>query len=229
MRPRSAPATGLALAAAAVFVLVAPRAAEALPVHYALQAAQSRVGFETDFGPGRVTGSMPVSRAELTLDPDRVANCRVAVTLDVTGARTDLPFAAAVMKGPSVLDVQSFPAITFVSSGVRAGAGGAPTDGVVAGSALVGGALSGGMPIGGALIDGALIDGALTIRGVTRPVTLAAQVRRDAGRAAGDLSHLAVLLTGTISRSAFGASGWPGTIGDAVRLTILARIARTGG
>ena len=66
--------------------------------------------------------------------------------------------------------------------------------------------------------DGAEIAGNVTIRGVTRPVTLAAMIYRPQGSEPGARDRLSILLTGSVSRSAFGAAGWAGTVGDEVRL-----------
>lgn len=168
----------------------------AAPAKYALDEQASTVAFETDFGPDRITGKMPVTRADLTLDFDKVANSNVAVTLDVSNAQASFPFAAQAMKGPKVLDARSYPEITFASTSVRKAG------------------------------EGATVEGNVTIRGVTRPMTLAAQIYRAQGSEAGDLSHLTVRLTGAVNRSDFGATGWNDMVGDQVRLDILARIAR---
>jgi polyisoprenoid-binding protein YceI len=101
------------------------------------------------------------------------------------------------MKGPKVLDADSHPTISFQSTSVRSAG------------------------------EGAIVEGQVTIRGVTQPMTLQAQIFRQQGRAEGDLSHLTVRLTGAVKRSAFGATGWLDMVGDEVRLDILARIART--
>ena len=61
---------------------------------------------------------------------------------------------------------------------------------------------------------------------VTRPVLLDAMIWRQKGHAPGDLSQLTVRLTGAVLRSDYGATGWADMVGDEVRLTILARIAR---
>ncbi|MBC2837082.1 YceI family protein [Paragemmobacter straminiformis] len=173
-----------------------PLAAQAAPVAYDLQTDQSTVGFETDFGPDRITGAMPVKSARLILDFDQATNSVIDVALDVAHADASFPFAAQAMKGPKVLDAGTFPEMTFRSSAVtRAG-------------------------------DGASVAGDLTIRGVTRPVTLAATIFRQKGSEAGDLSHLTVQLTGKLNRSDYGATGWSDMVGDEVRLTITARIAR---
>lgn len=183
------------LAALATLALI-PTASLAKPVPYILEPAESTVGFETDFGPDHITGDMPVKAADLILDFDRVENSEINVALDVTGAQASFPFAAQAMKGPKVLDSQSFPEMSFKSIAVRPKA------------------------------DGAAVDGLLTIRGVTRPVTLDAMIWRQKGTQAGDLSQLTVRLTGAVLRSDYGATGWSDMVGDEVRLTILARIAR---
>lgn len=182
------------IALAATLAVVLAATAHAAPATYALEPDESRVGFETDFGPDRITGTFVVTRADLTVDFDKVANTTIAVTLDVSQATASFPFAAQAMKGPKVLDAAAFPEITFVSSAVR-------REG-----------------------DGAKVDGALTIRGVTRQVTLNAAIYRQQGSAEGDLSQLTVQLTGAVNRSDYGAIGWNDMVGDQVRLDILARI-----
>lgn len=179
---------------AALILAAAPVAAK--PVPYALEPAESTVGFETDFGPDLITGAMPVKSANLVLDFDAVSNSRIDVALDVVNAHASFPFAAQAMKGPKVLNSINFPEMSFRSTTIR-------RDG-----------------------DGARVEGDLTIRGVTRPVTLQAAIYRQKGTEAGDLRQLTVQLRGTVRRSEFGATGWSDMVGDEVRLNILARIAR---
>jgi polyisoprenoid-binding protein YceI len=175
-------------------LLALPAAAK--PVPYLLEPAESIVGFETDFGPDRITGAMPVKSADLLLDFDSASNSRIDVALDVTNAEASFPFAAQAMKGPKVLDSQNFPEMLFRSTAIR-------RDG-----------------------DGAEVQGDLTIRGVTRPVVLQATIYRQKGTEEGDLRQLTVQLKGSVRRSDFGATGWLDMVGDEVRLTILARIAK---
>ncbi len=170
--------------------------AQAAPTAYALQPEASTVGFETDFGPDKITGRLPISQADLSLDFQHVAASTIAVTLNVAGAEASFPFAAQAMKGPKVLDSGEFPTIIFQSTAVKA-------DG-----------------------DGAAVQGNITIRGVTKPAVLHAVLYRQAGTVAGDLSHLTIRLTGAVMRSAFGATGWADAVGDEVRLDIIARIQR---
>ena len=170
--------------------------ARATPARYDLQPADSTVAFETDFGPDRITGSIPLARADLVLDFDRASNCSVNVVLDVTGAGASFPFAAQALKGPKVLDAASHPQMTFVSTRVKAAG------------------------------KGATVTGNLTIRGVTRTETFAAEIFRQKGTEAGDLSRLTVVLTGRVNRSDYGATGWSDMVSDEVRITITARITR---
>ena len=182
---------------AVVLGLLAP-AAQAATVDYVLDPAASTVAFETDFGPDLITGSIPLTLADLSLDFDNVRNCTVDVELDVTGAQASFPFAAQALKGPKVLDARAHPRMVFHSTSVtRAGAA-------------------------------ADVTGDLTIRGVTQPVTLRAELYRTKGSAAGDNSHLTVRLTGRVARSAFGATGWADMVGDEVRIIITARIDAKG-
>ncbi|MEY4981885.1 MAG: hypothetical protein RIR62_151 [Pseudomonadota bacterium] len=168
----------------------------AAPHPYRLQAEASSVGFETDFGPDLITGTMPVASADLVIDFDSLANCRIDVALDVAHAQASFPFAAQAMKGPKVLDADRHPEIAFRSTAVR--------------------------PKGA----GAEVTGEVTIRGVTRPMVLEAVIWRQKGTVEGDRSRLTVRLTGTVRRSDFGATGWADMVGDDVRLTIIARIAQ---
>ncbi len=167
----------------------------AAPARYSLDERSSSVGFETDFGANQITGRMPVSRADLTLDFEQIANSTVEVTLDVTGAKASFPFAAQAMKGPKVLDATRYPEITFASTSVRATG------------------------------DSATVKGNVTIRGITRPLTLKATIWRQQGTEPGDRRHLTVRLIGKVNRSAFGATGYDDLVSDEVRLDILARIS----
>jgi polyisoprenoid-binding protein YceI len=188
-----------AIALAAWLAAALPAAADAVP--YRLDAARSVVGFETDFGGGAavITGRMPIAAARLAIDFDKVSRSRFEVTVSAAEARTSNPLATEAMKSATVLDTARHPEIRFVSTSVRAAGAGAE------------------------------VEGDMTIRGVTRPVTLTAQIYRQKGAPEGDRSRLSILLTGAVSRGAFGAGGFPDMVGDEVRLKILARIDRAGG
>jgi polyisoprenoid-binding protein YceI len=170
---------------------------QAEPVPYTLQADKSVVGFETTFTGGiPIKGKMPVSSADLSIDFDRVAASSFEVTVNAAKASTSNPLATQAMTGAKVLDVADFPTIHFASTKIRSKGAGAE------------------------------VTGNMTIRGVTRPVTMSAQIYRQKGTAEGERTNLSILLTGAVSRSAFGAAGFPEMVGDEVRLKILARITK---
>jgi polyisoprenoid-binding protein YceI len=178
--------------------LILVNPAVAATIAYALDRDNSTVAFETDFGPDIITGTIPLNSADLTLDFEQVKNCTISVDLDVSGAQASFPFAAQALKGPKVLDAKNHPRMVFESTAVKAAG------------------------------DGAAVTGNLTIRGVTRPVTLRAEIYRQKGSEAGDLSRLTVRLTGKVKRSEFGATGWSDMVSDEVRIVITARIEAQG-
>ena len=68
------------------------------------------------------------------------------------------------------------------------------------------------------------MEGDLTVRGVTRPQTFTARLFRPGKAAPGDRSRLTIRLEGDLSRSAFGAAGYAGVVGDRIELDIQALI-----
>lgn len=175
------------------------RAADAAPIRYRLDTAASIVGFRYYLNGAEQRGSMPVQRADIVIDPEDLAGSRVDVSLRAAGARTGLFLGTQALTGRSVLDAARFPLIRFVSDRVRL----APD---------------------GRLSGGASIEGRLTVRDITLPVTLRADLYRARGSAPDDLSVLTVQLSGRLSRSAFGASGYPNLVDDMVEIDITAVI-----
>jgi polyisoprenoid-binding protein YceI len=184
--PRLAALTGL------IAALALP--AWAGPVPYRLDPATSHVGFETDFGADKITGSLPISDAKIAIDFQDLRKSTIEVVLDATSAEANLPFAAQAMKGPKVLDTQHYPSITFTSGDISRDE------------------------------NTAKIVGQATIRDVTKPIGLTATLYQVQGAAPGDYSHLTIRITGAVSRKDFGATGWADMVGDQVRFDILARI-----
>lgn len=168
----------------------------AAPEIYRLNAAQSVVAFTYLFQGAPNEGRMPVKDAQMRLDLANVPASSVDVTLDATQAKTGFLFATQTMKGPNVLHTDQFPEIRFRSTRITGD------------------------------LQGALVEGDLTIRDVTRPVTLRAGLYRQEGTERGDHSRLIVQLTGTVSRAAFGAGGFPGFVDDPIDLNIIARIEK---
>ncbi|NRB19092.1 MAG: YceI family protein [Rhodobacteraceae bacterium] len=176
-----------------------PSVALGAPVRYQLDPAKSHVGFKFKLNGVTQNGSMPIERADITIDPQQLTASRIDVTVTAARSRTGLIFITRAMTGPDVLNTAQFPTIRFVSRHITLGAS-------------------------GRISDGARIRGDLTLRGVTRSVTLQAALYRPPGTAADDLSQLDVVLRGGLSRADFGASGFPGLVADTVILDIRARI-----
>ena len=168
----------------------------AAPERYQLDMSQSDVAFTYIFEGAEKQGQMPVHSADMLIDLDNVSASKVTVTLRADAARAGFLFATEAMKGPQVLNTARHPTIRFQSTRFNGD------------------------------LSGATVNGNLTVRGVTRPVTLKAELYRQRGTEATDRSKLTVLLTGQIDRNAFGADGYPGFVGPTIGLRILARITR---
>lgn len=170
--------------------------AHAGPERYQLDAAHSQVQFSFGFEGSTRMGRMPVKSADLLIDLDSLPASKVSVTLDARAARAGFIFATEAMKSTEVLDTRRFPEIHFRSTRFRGD------------------------------LSGATVTGDLTVRGQTRPVTLKAELFRQRGTDVNDRNNLVVLLTGAISRTAFGARGYPGLVGDTIGLRIIAQIEK---
>lgn len=169
--------------------------AKAKQIRYALDPERSVVEFTYARNGVAQTGTMPVTSADLLIDFARVARSEAAVKLDVSGTKTGDFFATQALKGASVLDTQNHPEAHFQSTSVT-----------------------------GSLREGAQITGDVTLRGVTRPLTLAAEIYRLPDTAEDDLDTLQVILTGSLMRSDFGATGFPEMVADEITLRIIAFI-----
>ncbi len=93
-----------------------------------------------------VCGQFTRISGSLEFDPLQVAASTVAAVIDVTSLYTGVEPREQHLKSPDFLDVDQYPTITFKSTRVE--------------------------PDG---LDRALVHGDLTLRGITRPVVLAAQ------------------------------------------------------
>lgn len=175
-----------------------PVGLEAAPIAYQIDRSNSSVGFEVMFGKDPITGTMPINDAQVAIDFERAANSSVFAVIDTAHSQASFPFATQAMRGPKVLAAANFPTMTFVSRT---------------------------MDFKG---TSARVLGDLTIRGVTRPVELHAELYRQKGTEEGDLSKMSVFLTGAVNRSEFGATGWNDMVGDQIQLKILVRLDRAG-
>jgi polyisoprenoid-binding protein YceI len=174
----------------------------ATPRAYQLVAETSRIAFIFYTGGTRQVGTLPVQTADIVVDPRALTRSRAAVTADIRRVSTGLVFMTEAIKSPGLLHADAHPIVAFQSGRIRLGAG-------------------------GRISEGAEIDGDLQLRGVTRPITLQAELTRPAGTAPDDLSRLFIRLNGSLSRSAYGATGFSDLADDRVDLDIRAEIAAT--
>ncbi|MEL6206507.1 MAG: YceI family protein [Pseudomonadota bacterium] len=171
-------------------------AARAAPVSYALDAERSTVGFTYRLLGSDTAGTMPVAAASIMIDFQSLARTSADVTLAANRARAGVVFATEAMRSASVLDTARHPTIRFRSTRTRGTS------------------------------RGAQMDGSLTIRGVTRPVTLSARFLEPPGSNATTRDRLSIELTGSVLRSAFGATGYPDLVDDRIDIRIRARLRR---
>lgn len=186
----------LGLAALTLF----PPAAGAAARRYRLATAPAQAGFTFTLNGVLQTGQIPVTGADILLDPADLARTRVSAELDARRAETGLALATALIRGPGILDAERFPVVRFRSTRIVPGAA-------------------------GRISQGARVTGLLTLRGVTREISLGAELYRQPGTPPGDLRLLDVRLRGALNRFDFGASAYPALAGARVGLDIRARIA----
>lgn len=175
----------------------------ATPVSYRLDTQASKVQFAFSIAGLKQTGTMPVQAAQITVDPQNLSNSRFQVDLDAASARTTLDIAAKAMTGPEILDTDRFPKISFETTSVQLAAD-------------------------QRLSQGATIRGNLTIRDITHLVQLKAELYRPRNTAPGDLNTLSAHLSGQVSRSRFGATGYADLVDDTVGLDITAVVHAAG-
>lgn len=182
---------------------LAPRTVWAAPTPYRLGSGGATITYTFMLNGAPVKGTVPVSQADLTVDPNNLDKSTALVSADVRRARTGLIFATEALKSPSVLDAQNHPTARFRSTGVKLGPG-------------------------GRLSNGAMLEGDLTLRGVTRRIRFDAGLFRPRGSSAEDFSTLTVMLKGRIDRREFGATGYANLVDNTVGIDIAAEITAAG-
>ncbi|MGC8475489.1 MAG: YceI family protein [Acetobacteraceae bacterium] len=185
---------GFGLAGLALLAL-----AGAMPAHAAelfrLDQRFGSIGFSvSNLGLFRAHGDFGRFTGTLRIDPAAPDATDIAVTVAARSVHSGWAQETAMLRSADFFDVARYPAIRFHSRAVRA-------DGV----------------------HRYLIQGNLTLRGQTRPVVLHAHLVRAARNAAGQQIDDFVV-TGAVSRRAFGMTADPLFIADKVRLVIHARV-----
>ena len=178
---------------------VTPKLTHAAPQTYVIDPGASRITYVFSISGRKQRGTVPLQSADVQVDLQDLTKCRADVTADLRNAKTGVIFITDALKSPSVLDAETYPIARFVSTKVRLGRN-------------------------GRISEGATLEGNMTLRGVTRPISLNANLFRPAGAASDDLSRLSVQLRGALNRSDYGAIGFPDLVADHVEIEIDADI-----
>lgn len=163
---------------------------------YQVEPSHTQIVFAYDhMGFTNNMGVVTMPTGTLTLDKANPAASKVSIEVPIANLTTGIPALNEHLAKPEFFDAAKFPTATFVSTSVK-------PDGAT----------------------GADITGNLTIKGVTKPVTLDAELY-GAGKApamAGGKENVGFVATTTIKRSDFGMAYGVPMVGDAIELKIVA-------
>ena len=135
------------LAVLSLCLLLSAAMASAATETYKIDPAHSSVGFSIRHFFSKVPGHFKAFEGTITLDPKSLAGATVSVTIDTASIDTAVADRDKHLSGPDFFDVAKFPKMTFVSTEVTPRGSGKAT-----------------------------VKGNLSIKGVTRPVVLEAEV-----------------------------------------------------
>lgn len=147
MRHPSAPMLLKTLTAVVLVVAGTAGAAQAAPETFAIDAAHSSIAFTVRHFTSKVPGRFNKFEGTIVVDPKDLATTKVDVIIDVASIDTAIADRDGHLKSPDFFDAEKHPKATFKSTKVTA-----------------------------AGPNKAKIEGTLTIRGVSKPVVLEAEV-----------------------------------------------------
>ena len=175
-------------------LLGASTASVAAPVQYTLDPAHTQVVFSWDhLGYSHPSGEFDHVDGTLTYDADHPAKSSVRVSIPVASLHTHVAALDRQLLGPSYLDAEKYPLITFVSTKVK--------------------------PEGRNRFK---VEGRLTVHGVTRPVTLDVTLNKAGKYPMIEAPALGFGASTTFRRSAFCVGYGVPMVGDALGVTISA-------
>jgi len=148
-------------------------------------------------GISTVRGTFTKLSGSAHYDPADTKNDSVDVTIEPASVDTRVEMRDNDLRSDHFFDVQKYPTMTFRSTKVES-----------------------------AGTDKLKITGDLTIRGVTKPVTLAVEgPSKPVDDGHGHL-HMGVSASGTLNRTAVGMTGYQGVVGNEIQLTIDAEVVQ---
>jgi polyisoprenoid-binding protein YceI len=143
------------------------------------------------FGLTNFYGMFAGASGTLSLDPAKLADSKLNISVDVASVSTTVPLLTEELKGHEWFDAAHFPVATFVSTAV--------------------------VPTGK---DTASITGNLTLHGVTKPVVLSVQLVGASVNPLSKAYSVGFEVSGTIRRGDFGIKTALPMVGDNVKLRI---------
>lgn len=173
---------------------VSPDEASVPAGHYQLDPHHWNVSFDVDhFKYSRFVMRFDKTTAQMNWNAGGMDQSTVTATIDATSLDTNVPILDKMIKGADMLNVESNPTIRFVSTQFK-------RTGDKKGE----------------------LTGDLTIRGTTRPVTLAVTFNGHAPNPLTKQQTLGFSADGHFSRAQFGLSTWYPAVGDDVHVAIQA-------
>jgi polyisoprenoid-binding protein YceI len=180
------------LAATALSLTLAAGAALAAPLTYKIDPGHTDViASWSHFGFSNPIAHFGQADGFITYDPANVAASKVEVTLPLSGLNSHVSKFDEHLRSPDFFDAEKFPTITFKSSSVKAAGKGKLT-----------------------------VVGDLTIKGVTKPVTLAVVINKIGEQPMAKRAAAGFNASTTIKRSDFGMGKYAPNVSDEVKLTI---------
>ncbi len=166
--------------------------ADLKPGTYRIEPYHTQVVFSVlHFGLTNYNGMFAGASGTLTLDPAKLADSKLDVSVAVTSVSTTVPLLTEELRGHEWFDATRFPVATFVSTAV--------------------------VPTGK---DSASVTGNLTLHGVTKPVVLRVQLVGAGSNPLSKAYSVGFEVAGTIKRGDFGINTDIPAVGDEVKLRI---------
>ena len=173
---------------------VSPDEASVPAGRYQLDPHHWNVSFDVDhFKYSRFVMRFDKTTAQLNWNAAGMDHSTVTVDIDATSLDTNVPILDKMVKGPDMLDVERSPTIHFASTAFKRTAD-----------------------------NKGELTGDLTIRGTTRPVTLAVTFNGHAPNPLTKQQTLGFSADGHFSRAQFGLSTWYPAVGDDVHVAVQA-------
>lgn len=178
-----------------LLILTLPRLAPAQE-NYALDPRFARIGFSVShMGLFTSEGQFKRFDSQLSIDPANPDRTRITVRIDAASASMAATEGEDMLRSPAYFDIARYPDIRFHSTTINARS---PSD--------------------------YAIQGELQIRGVTRPLTLAAKLVNRQRNPDSGTETIDFVVTGTVHRSEFGMVADQSFVANDISLSILARL-----